>query len=151
MRGGSHDRQLRSLRDAEEARQPVGEPEHVALGDEQVRGPPPCATAAAHRKRCGHGAPVVDRGAVVADPLVVDCDPRRLRVPILELGEIGVGHPHVEPRPVVHRVADVRKLPVDDARDLPVLEHEVARTRVALDQHGASHVGGRYARSHAPA
>ena len=73
---------------------------------------------------------------------MVDRDPGRARVPVLELGEVGIGHSHVEPGPVVHRVADVRELPVDDPRDLPVLEHEVARTGVTLDQHGASHVDG---------
>jgi hypothetical protein len=40
-----------------------------------------------------------------------------------------------QPGDVVHRVAEVRELPVDDRGDPPVLVHEVAGAGVALNEH----------------
>ena len=70
---------------------------------------------------------------------MVDLDPGQARIPLVELGKVGIRHPHVEPGPVVHRVAHVRELPVDDPGDLPAVEHEVAGSGVPLDQHRPRH------------
>ena len=50
--------------------------------------------------------------------------------------------PQREPCDVVHGVAEVRELPVDDGGDVPVLVHEVARAGVALHEHDGLFVRG---------
>ena len=131
------DRQHGLLVHAREGTQPVGDAEHVLLGDEQVGREAAGTAAAVDRERGGHRAPVLHGKLVVTHAVLVELDAAALGVPRLQRGQLVAepAAPIAQPGPVVHRVAEVRELPVDDAGDRPALGHEVSRARVALHEH----------------
>ena len=85
---------------------------------------------------------------VVPDPLRIDRVTRELLVlaqPVGEVRERVLDGAQRQPRDVVHRIAEVGELPVDDRGDLAVLVHEVAGTGVALDEDDRAVVVGHVA------
>ena len=97
----------------------------VALGDEEVRRPAPRSAAATGGQGRRHPAAVLHGDGVVGDRALVDGDAAAGRVAIEQSRRVvagqparpGAERPHGDPRDVVHRVADVGELHVDEAGD----------------------------------
>ena len=104
-------------------------------------GPPDPVMAA--RPKCGPSRAIA-LTAVVANTIVVDGDAAEELIfpqPCREVREGVLGRAPGQPGQVVHRVAKVGKLPVDDHGDPPIRVHEVAGSRVTLDEHRRPVVG----------
>ncbi len=82
---------------------------------------------------------------VVADARFVDRVPRPRRVLAQagrEVGQRFLRGAEGQPGDVVHGIAEMRELPVDDGHDATMFEHEVPGPGIALDQHHRAVVRG---------